>query len=228
MYRIGLAIIIISWIVCLNPYAVIFVGPVLLVGLAVVWFSKTSGRTKILTTVLPFLLWYPGFLAFMYFGSKRMTPETFLVPEKFRGQITLIYNESCGQTVPVVNGRLVYRITENGVMILKNEFETGLINQEYYFVNERWERIKRIEPLIQQDFNEDYTLEKNKNEPPRDKVGMFLLGTGGGSTVKNDNYVFHTMVVNSWDSLRVEDNTGLVDKLVDSLLFECRTKKNFR
>jgi len=158
MYKIGVALIVVSWIVCLNSYAIIFAGPILLIGLAVVWFSKTTAKTKILTTVLPFLLWYPGFLAFMYFGSKRMTPETFLIPEKFRGHIFLVYNESCGQIVPKVNGRLVYRIPDNGIMILKNEFETGIIDHEYYFVNERWEKIKRIEPLIQQDFNEDYTL----------------------------------------------------------------------
>jgi len=71
-------------------------------------------------------------------------------------------------------------------------------------------------------------LEKNNNEPPRNKVGMFLLGTGGGSTLKNDNYKFHTMVVNSWDSLRAASNMGAFDKLVDSLLYECRTKKNSR
>ena len=154
-----------------------------------------------------------------------MTPETFLVPKDFRGQITLIYNEPCGQTVPKVDGRLIYKIPDNGVMILKNEFETGIIDQEYYFVDDNWNKIEKIPELIQQDFNEDYTLEKNKNEPPRNKVGLFLLGTGGGSTLKNENYSFHMMAVNSWDSLRVQDNGGFPDNLIDSLLFQCRQKK---
>ena len=154
-----------------------------------------------------------------------MTPETFLVPMDFRGQITLIYNEPCGQTVPKVDGRLIYKIPPNGVMILTNKFETGIIDQEYYFVDDNWNKIGKIPQLIQQDFNEEYTLEKNKNEPPRNKIGVFHLGTGGGSTLKNDNYNYHMMAINSWDSLRVQNNGGLIDNLVDSLLFQCRKKK---
>lgn len=91
-----------------------------------------------------------------------MTPETFLIPKDFRGQITLIYNEPCGQTIPKVDGRLIYRIPDNGVMILTNEFETGIIDQEYYFVDDNCNKIEKIPELIQQDFNEDYTIEKNK------------------------------------------------------------------
>lgn len=64
-----------------------------------------------------------------------MTPETFLIPKDFRGQITLIYYEPCGQTVPKVDGRLIYEIPDNGVMILTNKFETGIIDKEYYFVD---------------------------------------------------------------------------------------------
>jgi len=224
-YKIGLILTIFSWLVCLNPYWIIFAGPFFIIGLLIVWFSKAKTKTKIFTTILPLILWYPGLLAFMFLGSKRMTPETFLIPKNFRGQITLIYNEPCGQKIPKVNGRLIYKIPENGVMILKNKFETGIIDQEYYFVDESWNKIGKIPELIQQDFNEDYTLEKNKNEPPRDKVGIFLLGTGSGSTLKNKDFSFHMMAVNSWDSLRVQHNGGIPDKLIDSLLYQCRQKK---
>lgn len=224
VYKTGLILTILSWLACLNPYWIIFAGPVFLLGLLTVWFSKAKTKTKLLTTILPILLWYPGMLSFFSLASKHMTPETFLIPKDFRGQITLIYNEPCGQTIPKVDGRLIYRIPDNGVMILTNEFETGIIDQEYYFVDDNCNKIEKIPELIQQDFNEDYTIEKNKNEPPRNKVGLFLLGTGSGSTLKNENYCFHMMAVNSWDSLRVQSNGGFPDKLIDSLLFQCRQK----
>jgi energy-coupling factor transporter transmembrane protein EcfT len=228
-YKTGLVLTILSWLACLNPYWIIFAGPGFIIGLLIVWFSKTKIRTKLLTTFLPLLLWYPGMLSFFFLASKHMTPETFLVPKDFRGKITLIYNEPCGQTIPIVDGRLIYKIPDNGVMILTNEFETGIIDQEYYFVDDKWNKIGKIPPLIQQDFNEDYTLEKNENEPPRNKVGVFLLGSGGGSTSKNDDYNYHMMAINSWDSLRVQSNGGFIDNFVDSLLFQCRQKnKNYR
>ena len=190
----------------------------------IVWLSKIKLKTKLLTTFLPLLLWYPGMLAFVFLASKHMTPETFLIPKDFRGQITLIYNEPCGQTVPKVDGRLIYKIPDNGVMILTNKFETGITDQEYYFVDNNWNKIEKIPELIQQDFNEDYTLEKNKNEPPRNKVGIFLLGTASGSTAMNENYEFHMMAVTSWDNFRVQYDGGITDKLIDSLLFQCRKK----
>lgn len=224
VYKTGIILIILSWIACLNPYWIIFGGPVFIIGLLIVWLSKIKLKTKLLTTFLPLLLWYPGMLAFLFLVSKHMTPETFLIPKDFRGQITLIYNEPCGQTVPKVDGRLIYKIPDNGVMILTNKFETGIIDQEYYFVDNNWSKIGKIPELIQQDFNEDYTLEKNKNEPPRNQVGIFLLGTASGSTAMNENYEFHMMAVTSWDNFRVQDYGGIPDKLIDSLLFECRKK----
>jgi len=224
VYKTGIILIILSWIACLNPYWIIFGGPVFIIGLLIVWLSKIKLKTKLLTTFLPLLLWFPGMLAFFFLASKHMTPETFLIPKDFRGQITLIYNEPCGQTVPKVDGRLIYKIPDNGVMILTNKFETGIIDQEYYFVDNNWNKIEKVPNLIQQDFNEDYTLEKNKNEPPRNKVGIFLLGTGRGSTARNENYEFHIMAVNSYDNFRVQYDGGIPNKLIDSLLFECRKK----
>ena len=103
-----------------------------------------------------------------------MTPETFLVPKNFRGQITLIYNEPCGQTIQQVDGRLIYRIPQNGVMILTNEFETGIIDQEYYFVDDNWNKIGKIPELIQQDFNEEYTLEKTRTNHQETKWAFFF------------------------------------------------------
>jgi hypothetical protein len=225
IYKIGLVLTILSWLVCLNPYWIIFAGPVFLSGLFIVWLSKARLKAKLLTTILPLLLWYPGLVSLMFLGSKRMTPEIFLIPNDFRGTITLIYNEPCGQTIPKVDGRLIYKIPDNGVMILKNVFETGIIDQEYYFVDDNWNKIEKIPILIQQDYNEKYTLEKNKNEPPRNKVGLFLLGTGSGSTFMNYNFRFHMMAVDSWDSFRVQYNGGTPDILIDSLLFQCRQKK---
>ena len=224
-FKIGLFLVLVSWLVCLNPYLIIFAGPFFIVGLVLVGLSKAKLKTKLLTIVLPIVFWYPGFLALMYFGAKRMTPETFLIPQDFRGQITLVYNEPCGETIPKVDGKLIYKIPNNGVMILTNELETGLTDQEFFFVNSQGKKIEKLEALIQQNYNEDYTLEKNNNEPPRNKVGVFHLGTGGGSSLKNENYEFHIFAVNSWDSLRVMENGGMSDKLTDSLLYICRKKK---
>lgn len=221
-FIVGLVILTIGWIGCLNPYWIMFVGPVFILGLGIIWFSKQRILIKILLTLLPILFWYPGFLAFMYIGSKRMTPETFLIPSHFRGQITLIYNEPCGELIEEVDGRLIYRVPDNGILICKNKLETGIIDHEYYFVDKEWNRVGKIDMLIQQDFNESYTRERNEKEPPRNKVGLFLNGTGVRGGTKDD-FVYHEMHLNSWDSLRAYKSSRH-EKIVDSLLTLCRAK----
>lgn len=226
-YRIGLTLAILGWLFSLNPYWLIFASPFFLAGVVILWFSKASFKKKVLTTVIPLLLWYPGMITFFYLSSNRMKTETFLIPKDFRGQITLVYDEPCGAKLPEIDGRLVYKIPSSGVMIIQNEFETGIIDHEYYFVDESGNRIEKIPILIQQDFNEEYILEKNRNVPAINKIGLFLLGSGSGSTFKNKDYKFHMMAVNSWDSLKVQMNAP-GDSIVDEILYNCRGGKNFR
>lgn len=107
-------------------------------------------------------------------------------------------------------------------MIINNPLETGIIDQEYFFVDSTGKKTSKIDMLIQQDFNEDYTTEKNKHEPSRKKVGVFLGGTGSMSSDDNGkDYKFHEMYVESWDSLRVY-NDKKNDSIAIEILRNCR------
>lgn len=224
LYKIGFILILLSWLAGLNPYWTMLAAPVFIGGLLMVWFSKAKLRTKLLTVFLPLMLWYPAMRAFMLLGSKYRTPETFLIPKNFRGQITLMYDEPCGQTAPKTDGRLIYKIPANGVMILTNKFETGIVDQKCYFVDDNWKPIEEIPQIMQPDFNKDYTIEKNGKESSSDKVRAFLVCTGNGSTEKNKDYKFLIMAINCLDTLRVKPNNRIVENLIDSLLYNCRKK----
>lgn len=221
----GVILIILGYLICLQPYWWIFGTPLIFVsGVVLIGLSKQSVTAKILYAVIPIIFWLPGFWLFAYFGSKHMTPETFLIPENFRGKITLYYGEPYGQELQKENGRLIYHIPTNGVMIVKNPFETGIINEEYYFVDLKGKIIKKIDLLVQQDFNENYTTEKNKHEPPRNKVAVFLGGTGSSGIINGvdkEHYKFHELYVDSWDSLRVY-NEKKADSVSMQTLIGCR------
>lgn len=228
LFGADLVLIVFGYIISLNPYWWIFGTPLIFIGgVILAWLSEKSLMSKILLTLLPILLWLPGFWAFVYLGSSHMTPETFLIPQNFRGKITLYYNEPCGQELQKVDGRYIYHIPSNGVMIIKNPFETGIIDQNYYFVDSSGKKINKIDLLDQRDFNEEYTTAKNPHEPPRNKVVMFLGGTGGSGTINGvdeDHYKFHEMFVNSWDSLRVFNNEKS-EKISLLALRNCRASK---
>jgi hypothetical protein len=226
-FNYAIIIIIAGYIVSLNPYWWIFGTPLIyLTGVILIWLSKKSKLSKVLFTILPIIFWLPGFWLYVYFGTRHATPETFLIPQNFRGKIVLYYGEPCGQELQKVNGRYIYHIPQNGVMIFKNPLETGIIDQEYFFVNPDGKKISKIDMFIQQDFNEEYTTEKNKHEPSRNKVAVFLGGTGTGSVnmANQHQYNFHEMYVDAWDSLRVY-NSKRIDSVALNLLNGCVVKK---
>ncbi len=223
----GASLVILGYLIGLNPYWWIFGTPVIYVaGVFLVWFSKKTTIIKVLYTLLPLVFWLPGFWMFIYAGSEQKTPETFLIPDHFRGKITLYYGESCGEVVQKENGRLIYHIPKDGTMIINYPLETGIIDEDFFFVDSLGRIIKKIDRLDQRDFNESYTLEKNKHEPPRSQVAVFLGGTGGSGTVNgfdDEHYKFHELYVDSYDSLRVY-NEMKTDSQSMHLLKSCRIK----
>ena len=69
-------------------------------------------------------------------------PETFLIPNDFEGKVRIIYGEECGTNPPDENNRRVLKIPDNGLLIIQPEFEAGIIDHEYYFVNKKGIREK--------------------------------------------------------------------------------------
>jgi len=224
----GVVLITLGYLISLMPYWWIFGTPLIyLTGVVLIFISKRSTRTKVLVTLLPIIFWLPGFWLFVYFDSEHMTPETFLIPQNFRGKITLYYGEPCGQQLQKINGRYIYHIPQNGIMVLRNPLETGTIDQQYYLVDSDGRKTTKLNIRVQQDFNEKYTIEKNPHKPKQNEVAVFLGGTGGSGPVNGvdkDHYKFHEMYVDSWDRLRILD-----DKKSDSIAFDflknCRTEK---
>jgi hypothetical protein len=223
-YFIGAILVVAGYLICLMPYWWIFGTPLIFVtGFVLMWLSTAKILTKVLFTIIPVILWYPGFVAVMYFGTNHVKPATFLIPKDFRGKIIIYYGEPCGEKILEKNGKNIYNIPKNGVMIVKDQLETGIINEEYYFADDNYHKINKLDELYQQDFNEEYTLEKNKHEPSRKKVAIFLGGTGNGEHVnlKRKKYVFQEIYVNSWDSLRVFNNPK-ADSIALNLLKDCQ------
>ena len=101
--------------------------------------------------------------------------------------------------------------------------ETGYVDNDYYFVDKNGNKLKKIDELIQQNFNEEYTTTKNKKEPSRDKVALFFGGTGGVVYTGESEQTYQFMLVMCYDSLRVF-NESYSDSLARSLVNNCRSK----
>lgn len=67
VFAIGLIIMIIGWLGCLNPFLILLSAPIFILGLVIVLLSKKSAKTKLLAVILPFPFWIIAYLAIIFF-----------------------------------------------------------------------------------------------------------------------------------------------------------------
>jgi energy-coupling factor transporter transmembrane protein EcfT len=220
-YNIGLTLAILAFIACsISYYLIIFGLPVFLVGAILIFISKKSTATKLLSTILPIVLWLPTTFVFLYFYGKT-TPETYLIPKDFNGKFRVIYGEQCGIEPKEENGRRVLEIPDNGILIIKPEFEAGTVDHEYYSVDKNGHRVK-LTMLY------DFIDSKGKS-------GVYLSSTGsiggpmpdGGSSSESPLAIeFGDFYVLNGDKTQKEDNRfeTRFDSLTTANVDLCRHK----
>lgn len=221
--------------ITLSPYTLYFYYLPLIIffiGILILWFSKRKIHSKIIWTISPFLFY--GVFTFLWVKFNTKASETFLIPENYRGRINIIYKENCGQLLEKTKDGFIYHIPEDGILLLSNEQKYGFITHEYYLVDKNGN--KTILPKMDvRDFNEEWTLEKNPNEPPRDKLGVFhwgrtgsigkMIDANGNETNKDEQYTFQEFYVSTYNDLKDKFNFKYereFDSITDSKLEKCK------
>lgn len=151
--------------------------PIFIVGLILVLVSHKNTWKKRLITIGLFII---GIVAFwpIWREVNSVGPEVFLIPENYRGRVNIIYKKGCGINLQKSTEGLVYKIPNDGILIINKEQDFGLIEHTYYLIDQNGNRTE-LPKMDTRDFNEEWTLEKNPNEPSRDKLGIFHWGRTG-------------------------------------------------
>lgn len=71
----------------------------------------------------------------LFSGCSQTVQETFLIPSGFEGRINVVFNQPNANPIPVENGRRVYNIPADGILITSSKLETGILDQDYYYVD---------------------------------------------------------------------------------------------
>lgn len=222
-YNIGQTLVILTFIACaISYYLLIFGLPIFIFGAILIFISKKTFKTKILSTIVPIGLWLPTTIIFLYFYSKT-TPETYLIPQDFHGKFRVIYGEQCGIEPKEEDGRRVLEIPSNGILIIKPKFEAGTVDHEYYLVDKNGHKTKV--PMLF-----DY------NDSKKIKFGVFLDGTGSiagqipdGTSSSESPLAIHIsdFYVLNGDTTQKEDYKfeSRFDSLTSANVDLCRQKK---
>ncbi|MFN8437002.1 MAG: hypothetical protein U0V72_05120 [Cytophagales bacterium] len=230
--KIGFTIIIISFILALNPYFLIFTVPLFLIGVVIVWISEKRTRIKLFWTIIPTAIWYPTMILFFWLsgiiGTATAQKIDFIFKEGFIGQVTIVDKMACGQKKILKNNREQLYIPENGICLYQEELKNGYINHKYYYEN-----IDRGLVEIPERDNSMF-WESEKKQPSKNTVGAWLGGTG--SKTNNEispkiEYSFIYLTINSknkMDSLDEKESwvkSQQFEKQIDSLVRICKTKQ---
>jgi hypothetical protein len=182
--------------------------PIFIFGGILVLISKRTWKKKL----IPIGLFIIGIIAFwpIWRSINTVGPETFLIPENYSGRVNIIFKKDCGIHLEKNTEGSIYRIPEDGILIINDEQRFGFIDHKYYLVNPKGNRTE-LTKMDVRDFNEEWTLEKNPNEPSRNKLGIFhwgrtgsmgeMIDTNGKVTNKDDQYTYSEFYVSTYSDL---------------------------
>jgi hypothetical protein len=129
------------------------------------------------------------------FGCREPEAESYYIQKGFQGRINIIFNQSKGDSFKYENGRRVYQIPSNGILLTQFKDEYGIVDHQYYYVDGIGN--KKALKIFSYDYNKDGTTKwivKDRNE-----VGVFLDGTTGGYGRSNIRY--QEFIVSDYNSL---------------------------
>jgi hypothetical protein len=174
--------------------------------------SKKPLRTKLLTTVLPVIIYIPVTYLFLL-AYNYTTPKTFLIPADYEGQIRIVYEEKCGVKMQKENGRQILHFPESGILILNEDFDGG-INNDYYLVDKNGRRTK-VEEI------------SNFSDSTK-KLPYILVGGAGtlGSDEESKSIKFSDFYLYNKDTVLADNNKLSLrfDSLTTTVVNACRTK----
>lgn len=228
--KIGIGIIIIGFLISLNPYWLIIAIPIFLIGVVLLILSNKSRLEKVLWTIIPIALWYPGMFLFMYLigniGTAMAQKIDFIFKEDFEGKAMVIYNMKCGQEVYKIDEREQLEIPENGILLYKGEIKSGYINHNYYFEDKIGVKTK-----IPERANHMY-FESSELKPDKSIVGVWLGGMGNKSInlpKPEVEFKYITLTVSSADSIGKYSEfhySKNFEAISDGLVQNCTKKEN--
>jgi hypothetical protein len=140
--------------------------PIFVVGIIIILVSKKTWKQRL----IPIALFIIGIIAFwpIWRNINSVGQETFLIPNDYRGRVNIIHKKDCGIILKKTEKGLIYEIPNDGILLLSNDLKYGFIDHKYYLIDKNGKKTE-LPKMDVRDFNEEWTTEKNPNEPPRDK-----------------------------------------------------------
>ncbi|ALI98140.1 DUF6843 domain-containing protein [Rufibacter tibetensis] len=217
-FLLGICLLFIGFLLILYfQKSILGLGILLLSILLVIW-SNENWKYK-LFTIAPATL-----LMLFTLANSYVWPEIYLIPEGFKGNIYVVFNQEQGKPKEFTGLTRVYRIPENGILFTKFSANMSADLGEYYYVSKSGIKTKIS------DFSYKNLSSPHLGESPlQDNIVVFsppFLNLVNGNE-NSEGLTFKISAVNHWGSIQTSGFTSAerIDSVVQ-LLAEAR--KQFR
>ncbi len=222
----------------------IVAAPLYIVG-AVLVLASGPGQPawlKVLAIWGPILAWLGTAMVSQHF-AKGQPAATFLIPDGYEGPVLLVLGEPCGLPPEKVDGRLIYRVPANGIVITQNpawdsnapenaypnEGYFSMPDNEYYQVDRTGKRLRELTELSE---NYDDATDAPHTTTSwigvgRDDVGVFPQSPFTSDPDDSTRYNFQEFNVSSFARLHHQENndrSSAQHDLADRLVAQCRQR----
>lgn len=143
--------------------------------------------------------------------SKKPEPETYLIPAGFKGRATVIFNQKEGTASKYENGRRIYEIHANKILLTQFKAEYGFVDHEYYYVDSSGKRTPL--EIFQDEKFADSTIKTDRN-----KVGIFGDGTTGQYANNSEAAPFQSFFVSSYNGFDTIEPYDHFNKRINKLI----------
>ena len=221
--KIGGIIIILSFLISLNPYLLIFGIPLFIIGIITLLLFNKDLKTKLIWILTPIILWYPMMKLFLYLmgviGTANAQKLDLIFPKNFKGKAIIISEMPCGEKIKIIDKREQLYIPENGILLYNGSFKGGYVNNRYFTIDKNGNKTT-IPFLANYMFWDD-----SETKPSESKIGVWL--SGGGSIYNHDsyggiNYSFREFLISSNDSLEKWSELKQLEKLANGIVAKCK------
>jgi hypothetical protein len=165
---------------------------------------------------IPFLL-----ILLILASCQNPEPADFLIPKGYTGRVAVVFEQKQGEKPKYLNGRRIYDIPANGILLTQFKAEFGFIDYRYFLIDSNGRQTAL--PIYQYEHNKDGTVKYLVQE--KEKPGIFGHGTTIAFTQPGNDpnhLVFNQpgleFFVSTFNGLDTVESMDHFDERVDSLI----------
>jgi hypothetical protein len=200
---IGIVFGIITVLLCVSPYQLIFFAFTYMISLGFTWTSDGSKKQKIKWTIAPVVfgvIYMTMIQGFHHYNLKAKSLKLeFRLEENFRGEIIVFDNVKFGQKEEVINGRKIIYVPKNGMVYYSKDLTNEGYIDNIFTIPKDGKRITL--PNLADFMFDDETKENYKHNYTKNTLGVFSGSRNYDDLRYNLQEVFFVTSKNHLDSI---------------------------